>query len=151
MSMNSERLLMAATRLERNAKHPPKVKGLNVKFDLHTWYKANCVTAACAVGECGMAKEFNAMGFSLLETHALAGLPPSPASFPVRLAPIYQVEGQERTSNWAAVQAFFDIGYRQASYLFNEKSYNEPRITRRTVAKRIRAFVMGGGEVPYGW
>jgi hypothetical protein len=127
--MNEKRLLRLAKRLE--SLKPNRGR----RFDLKYWYRANCETTACAIGEAGLLKEFNKQGFTLVA------------------APLYTYGRQEGYTtlipqfhgkfNSAAVQEFFGITSHDVRQLFVDWSYPD-KATAKDVAKRIREFAARG-------
>jgi len=107
--MNKERLTKLAQHL---LTVPPE------KLKMHNW---TCGTAACAVGHACAMPEFKAEGLALSHSN----------KYPV-LTTIY-------ASGWNAVEAFFDISYEAAQYLFSHEHYFvQP--TPREVSERIAEF-----------
>jgi len=125
--MNKERLLRLAKKLQ--AIKPSRKR----RFDLSQWYVENCETAACAIGEAGMIKAFNAEGFKLVVAKEAEGV-----KF---LTPDF-----EGFRGWGAVMRFFDLEASDAGNLFDTigyidtSGYFDPP-SSKDVAKRIREFV----------
>ena len=127
--MNEKRLLRLAKRLE--SLKPNRGR----RFDLKYWYRANCETTACAIGEAGLLKEFNKEGFTLT-----ADLQPF-YDFVVYEGHTVLIPAFEGKTNNDAVKAFFGISDRDVNYLFLYYSYDY-KATAKDVAKRIRMFVV---------
>jgi hypothetical protein len=126
--MNEKRLLRLAKRLESLKANRGR------RFDLKYWYRANCETTACAIGEAGLLKEFNKEGFTLT-----ADLPPD-YNFGVDRGHTVLIPMFEGKTNNYAVEAFFGIALANVNWLFLEHSYGG-KATAKDVAKRIRMFV----------
>jgi hypothetical protein len=126
--MNEKRLLRLAKRLESLKANRGR------RFDLKYWYRANCETTACAIGEAGLLKEFNKEGFTLT-----ADLPPY-YDFGVDEEHTVLIPTFEGKTNNEAVAAFFGINFGDANYLFLDNRYGD-KATAKDVAKRIREFV----------
>ena len=127
--MNEKRLLRLAKRLESLKANRGR------RFDIKYWYRANCETTACAIGEAGLLKEFNKEGFTLT-----ADLQPF-YGFVVDGGHTVLIPTFEGKTNNDAVEAFFGISLTNVNWLFLEHSYGD-KVTAKDVAKRIRMFVV---------
>lgn len=87
---------------------------------------SECGYAACAVGHACSIPSFRKAGLKLTK-------------FGNYTDPTYK-----GSSNWYAVESFFDIDNHTAKLLFSSDSYKNPRVRPSTVANRIRKFVTKG-------
>lgn len=141
----NDRLLKLANLLEADAKNK---KG--VKFDLEYWggipsldhnvkppeIRADCSTAACAVGLACISGAFKRSGL----TYTIGA---KARYYGNNIKPVYG-----SLTEFAAAQAFFSIQRDDFSHLFSSTCYTqtEGAVAERAVAKRIRAFVKERGN-----
>ena len=89
-----------------------------------------CGTTACAVGRACAMPEFNVQGLTYDNWE-----------------PLYTCYGSIRSMSvgWSAVEAFFDISYKEAQELFTDEGYKYSEygdsVTPQNVAKRIEEFI----------
>ena len=132
--MNKERLLKLADLLHDHSRgYKMSIPGDGTPdFDLSTWIndKADCGTAACAVGCAMLSPEFQALGLKTGKMPSLGG----------RMQPVPKYKG---ALNWAAVEKFFGVSNKDAEHLFSDYEYPDEDFTPtpKQVAKRIRKFV----------
>lgn len=111
--MNTERLLLLATKLRENAANP-----VGAKFDIRDWYGSfdknkpiSCGTTACAMGLAALLPEFQAMGLKYETVENTNNeIVPIAVSF----------AGHEGLS---AAESLFDISYSLADSLFTPRDY----------------------------
>ena len=98
------------------------------RFSLATWYK--CGTVGCAIGWSAADPWFTRRGFRLSSvTDALY----------YNMKKVTHEPYYRGNTHWLAVNKFFGLHNKQASYLFEDCWYKKP--TRRNVIFRIKKFI----------
>ena len=121
-----ERLTCLAEGLREFHKHPLKINGVSIGFDLGHWY---CGYAACAIGHAAFIPKLAEEGLIL-----------------VRLDGAIKYPVFKYSTQWNAVEHFFGITHTVAHKLFSHRAYGVLDADALTVAERIETYVEGAGE-----
>jgi hypothetical protein len=123
--MNKERLEQAL-RVVKEVHADPKRR-----LELSAWVsEQGCGTVACVVGHCMQDNWFRDQGLTANRARANS-------------SPVYITKAFEVYAGWDAVEQFFDLKYKQATYLFDEMKYvgiHADRVPLEIIARLTNAI-----------